>query len=115
MLRILIIALLLGGCSEESTPLPCDVDSVLADACRQCHNAARQFGAPMPLLDWEDTQAKAIGGRLQIWESMRERINDPDTPMPPGGTGTLSNDERQILEDWFAAGAPPRAEGVACD
>jgi uncharacterized membrane protein len=104
---------LIAACGS-STPLPCDVDRVLVETCQLCHAANPAFGAPMSLVDWEDTQATTPSADRPVWQQMQRRIDDPVMPMPPGGTTELTAADRAILADWFAAGAPPRAEGAEC-
>lgn len=97
------------GCSD--TPLPSQVDTILADKCRQCHGENRQFGAPMSLVSWEDTQAEApTDSSLKVWEMMQLRIHDMELPMPPRGSPGLAVHETAILDAWFAEGAPAADE-----
>jgi uncharacterized membrane protein len=99
---------------DATTPLPCEVDGVLAGKCRQCHNAELEFGATVPLVSWEDTQRPAPGDRARrVWHVMQERVHSPDRPMPPPGIGSLAADELAVFDAWFDAGAPPGAE--PCD
>lgn len=110
-----LIAIVLAACGEPSTPLPCEVDQVLEDKCRICHGAEVEFGAPMSLVDWEDTQAGAPTTDQRVWEEVRDRVRDTGDPMPPRGLPALTADERAILEAWFAAGAPPGDDAQACE
>jgi uncharacterized membrane protein len=97
----------------DSTPLPCDVDAVLESKCRVCHLDPPDFGAPMSLVTWEDTQdVTPTGNPDPVWERMQFRISDALRPMPPSGLQMLVQAERDILEAWFAAGAP--AGDAAC-
>ncbi len=84
------------------------MEQVVADECRLCHNAKLEFGAPMPLLTWEDTQETApTDPQREVWEVMEIRVGSATSPMPPGGVGDFTTDERAVLDAWFQAGAPP--------
>jgi mono/diheme cytochrome c family protein len=105
---LLLVALAAACGDHDHQPLPCDVDAVMVAVCHLCHGDPPDFGAPMPLVVWEDTQARAPTDRSRlVWELMEERVHDPVRPMPPVGTGELDADELAILDAWFAAGAPP--------
>lgn len=98
-----------SGCDE--TPLPADVRQVIVDKCHQCHGSTTQFGAPMSLLSWDDTQEPApTNPSIRVWQQMQRRIDDAQTPMPPRGVPALTDAEREVLEAWFAAGAPPATD-----
>jgi uncharacterized membrane protein len=108
------LAWLAAGCPAESeTPLPCDVDQVLADKCRQCHGSPVEFGAPIELIAWEDTQATIDSE--QVWKIMERRVHATVEPMPPRGLPTLTAEELAILDAWFDGGAPPRAADLSCE
>ncbi len=98
-----------GGNAAGGTALPCDVEAVLATHCLGCHAAAadaRQFGAPMGLATWEQTQAAAAGGR-PIFEEMLVRVHDQSAPMPPPNFPRPTEQDLKVLNDWAASGAPP--------
>ncbi|WP_437805980.1 peptidylglycine alpha-amidating monooxygenase [Sorangium sp. So ce1078] len=112
-LRLAAVLLLLvpacGGTEpdpgSESAALPCDVDSVLAASCRQCHGASPKFGAPAPLVTREDLLAPAVSDpSKRMIDLVTTRIHDERRPMPP--TGRLSETELAILDGWAAAGTP---------
>jgi hypothetical protein len=100
-----------GGTSGSSS-LPCDVDAVLAANCRTCHTQPPQFGAPMPLVTWDDTQsaAKEVAGE-KVYQRIGERIHDNANPMPPSPNPRLSASDTATLDAWIAAGAPKRTGG----
>jgi hypothetical protein len=101
------LALAAASCGDDATPLPCDVDAVLEAECRRCHNAKLEFGAPMPLSSWEDTQATAVtDDSVLVWELMQDRVHGVGGLMPPPGVGSLSAAQLATLDAWFAAGAP---------
>lgn len=95
--------------------LPCEVEQVLIRRCQGCHNPAdlADSGAPFSLVTYADTQAPfGSSGKLR-WQRMRE-VTTPGsgTPMPP--TKPLTAAERDVLDAWFTACAPPRDAGVTC-
>lgn len=89
------------------TPLPCDVAAVFDDKCNTCHGEPPDFGAPMPLVLWEDTQVTLTGRDEPVWMTVDDRVHSTALPMPPGGFDPLTPAELATLEAWFAAGAPP--------
>lgn len=109
-----MLAISLAACGDPSTPLPCDVAQVFEDKCQICHGAEVEFGAPMSLVDWEDTQASAPTRDQPVWEAVRDRVRDSQDPMPPRGLPALTPDQLAILEAWFAAGAPPGEGAQVC-
>mgnify|MGYP001824757139 CR=1 FL=1 len=103
-----ILCALVLGCGEESERcLPVAVDDVFASKCRVCHNQALEFGAPMSLDSWDDTQAPSTRSGVAVWEETSRRIHMDTRPMPPTGLPPLSAAELEILDQWIAAGAPP--------
>lgn len=101
----------LAACGER--PLPPAVDAVLEQRCRRCHaDPPREF-APMPLVTWDDLHAPSPGSPDEpVYEVMARRIVDGDFPMPPvraPEAESFTDDERAVLLEWIAAGAPPAA------
>lgn len=87
--------------------LPCDVERVVAKNCRECHASAPAFGAPMPLVAWDDFHAKAVSSpQKSVAELVRARTHDDARPMPQPPRPRLSAADQKILDDWIAAGAP---------
>jgi len=92
------------GDADAGQGIPCAVNDVL-EICRDCHTSPPRYGAPMPLRTWDDVHAPAESDpSREVWELMRERINDPEDPMPP--VGTLTDEEKSTLDAWLADGAP---------
>lgn len=101
-----------GGASASQ--LPCDVSAVLQSRCQSCHSSPPVAGAPMPLVSWADTQAAARSAPSQsVWQLMQQRIHDARNPMPPAGSGALTDAERSALDGWLNQRAPAAA-GPAC-
>jgi hypothetical protein len=90
--------------------LPCEVAGALKAKCQLCHGTTPQFGAPMSLVSYADTQAPARSNPgSKVWQLMRDRVQATTSPMPPVGQPALttgSTGERAVLDAWFAAGAP---------
>lgn len=116
-----------GGGGTGAAGLPCDVDKVLADHCRKCHASPPQFGAPMPLVTWENLVAPSLADPAKkVYEGVVERVADERRRMPPSPNAPLSAAEQKTLADWIAAGAPrgadrcdgptevPPANGLSC-
>jgi uncharacterized membrane protein len=103
---------------DGETPLPPDIDDVIERRCRMCHSDPTEQFAPMPLLTWEDFQApRWDGADRPVYDYARERINSDRLPMPPlpspalsqeerAAWPRLSDDERLLLNAWFAECAP---------
>ena len=96
-----------------SSGLPCEVRDALAAACGDCHSAAPSFGAPMPLASYADLQVPApTDPTRKVYDVVAERLVAEVKPMPPDGD--MSEDQRTVLLDWIAAGAP-EAPDADCD
>ncbi len=105
---ILLTSLLtcsITACSD--TPLPDHINTIIVDKCQGCHGDKLEFGAPMKLITWDDTQTTAVTSDRKMWEEMQLRIHDTAQPMPPRGVPALALHEIAILDAWFAEGAPP--------
>lgn len=90
-----------------SSGLPCDVDDVFARKCRRCHTIPTRHGAPFVFFTWEDAQQDRLGqplyvsiGRAVETGFMPYKI-EANPPVLP-----LTEDEKKIIADWVAAGAP---------
>ena len=100
-----------GGAADGAAPavtstgLPCDVARVLQARCQKCHAATPAFGAPMPLVTYDDTQRPAKTNPAEpVWQRMKARLHDAASPMPPDGP--LAAADLAALDAWLAAGAP---------
>lgn len=111
MRAALLVALALAACGDETRPLPADVDAVLESRCRRCHADPPANFAPMPLISWNDLHAASPGDPdSPVFVRVGVRIHSADFPMPPQRTDELAaftDAEREILDLWIAAGAPP--------
>ena len=102
--------------------IPCDVWQVLHDRCHCCHQDPPLNFAPFPLLTYEETRAiySMMSGKLR-WERMSEVVQDTGIPHMPltGQAKDLSSSQKKVLDDWFAACAPPADQyqdgGPGCD
>jgi len=90
-----------------ATYLPCEVDAILENNCRMCHSRPPRFGAPMPLVTWDDLHARAVSDESKkVYERVVFMIDNDPAPMPPPPNPRLSEADRKVLKDWVAAGAP---------
>ncbi|RYZ04139.1 MAG: hypothetical protein EOO73_24960 [Myxococcales bacterium] len=96
----------------KSSGFPCEVDDVFARKCRRCHTVPTRHGAPFVFLTWEDTRQDRLGqplytviGRAVSSGFMPYKM-EANPPVQP-----LTEDEKKIIVDWVAAGAPK----AACD
>lgn len=115
-------ALSFPACSEDEpqqqgesalfAPLPCDVETIFANHCRDCHGERPQFGAPMPLVGHDDLHApgKSDAGK-KVFELVGARIHSATRPMPPGKP--LDSASLAVLDAWVAAGAP-KGQDASC-
>jgi len=114
----LVALAVLHACSTAAAPdpepppdaLPCDVDRVLLESCRECHAGAPLFGAPMPLVTYADLTAPAKSDPTKkVWELVTARIHDDARPMPPPPRAKLDSTAMATLDAWLAStsnGAP---------
>lgn len=97
--------------ASASSPLPCDVDAIVGENCRNCHSDPPKFGAPMPLVTSAHLQAKAKSDPTKtVAELTKKRINDPQNPMP--ASGVLAAPKLAVLNSWLDGGA--KAGSAAC-
>lgn len=105
-----ILGLVWVGCSaklDNKTPLPCDVEAIIAANCRNCHGATPQYGAPMALASHEDFTAPAKTDRSKkVFELVGTRIHDDVHPMPQAPNPRLNAADMATIDAWIAAGAP---------
>lgn len=91
--------------------LPCDVDKVLADNCRQCHQDPTRYGAPMPLLSFEDLTADSLTEPgTPVFQLSRTRMRQEGSRMPPPPTAAVSDADLATFDAWIAAGTPRGTE-----
>jgi cytochrome c5 len=84
----------------------CGALSVFQSACQSCHGTELLFGAPMPLVSYEDTQGLALDQTTPLSEAIGARIHHATSPMPPIGQTPLTSEQLAALDAWVAAGAP---------
>ena len=82
--------------------MPCDVASVVADNCQQCHGE-NPIGGAIPLVTHEDWHQPSplYDPTKQVYEVAQLRINNGE--MPQGGT--MSATDLATLDAWLASGA----------
>jgi len=99
-----------GGSLAPTGPTFCDALVVMKGACHECHGAARQYGAPMSLVTYQDLIAPAFTRpELKTYELVGQRIHDTVKPMPELPR-MLTAPQMATLDTWIAAGAPAGAD-----
>ena len=102
--------------SAAAADVPCTVAEVLSQHCWTCHTDPPRNAAPMPLLTQEDFQRPSVSAPGEtVWERVRARIHDADSPMPPPTASTLDAAELATLDAWLDGGAVARPAGETCD
>lgn len=97
-----------GRVSLGSTPLPCELGSVLGTSCQGCHSAEPGLQAPMALMTREDLLAPAVSDpSRQVYELMLERVHDARAPMPPPSSRRLTASELAAIDAMQGAGPGP--------
>jgi hypothetical protein len=114
-LRLLPAMLTVLGCGTENpgtgTQLPADVARVFQAQCASCHSTPPQYGAPMPLTTWADTQRSATSdASRRVWQLVGQRVHDATRPMPPT---RLNANDLAVIDRWVGQGAPG-CEGASC-
>lgn len=91
----------------ENSGLPCAVDDVFARKCRRCHTIPTRHGAPFVFFTWDDTRQDRLGqplyaliGRAVSTGFMPYKVEANPQVQP------LTEDEKKVVMDWVAAGAP---------
>jgi hypothetical protein len=106
-----------GGSSDgdpAGPAVPCEIQALLREHCGECHAEPPRYGAPMSLVDYDHLQMPAASDVTRsVWELAVERMNDPVSPMPPGGD--ITPEDRDTLLAWLEAGAPASEAAEACD
>ncbi len=94
LLQMMCSARLMAGAPEEEFP---KVLPLLQKYCFTCHSTQKKDGE----LDLEQykTYAKAYDGR-KVWDSVQSRYLSRE--MPPEGAPSPTDEERVILNEWFA-------------
>jgi hypothetical protein len=67
-----------------------DVRTIMENNCNRCHTSPPAFGAPFPLLDFDQVSSRI--DRIII------RMNSASNPMPPSGRVSFSI--RNTMEQW---------------
>lgn len=106
----------------ECNGLRCDVATVLRDNCQTCHGDPLSGNAPMPLLNYNDTQIylyPSDQGVKPVWVRMRRAIQvDAAPPQMPFDDHPMAKSAIDTLNSWFdtcggAGGAGGAAAGGA--
>jgi len=96
----------------EGDGLPCDVRDALETSCGLCHGMTPAFGAPMPLVSYDDLRVPAPSDPARpVYELVAARMTADAGRMPPDGN--ISEADAATILDWIAQGAPEDPE-AAC-
>jgi hypothetical protein len=107
-----------GGATETLVPW-CDAYKIVNCVCQQCHQNPTRHGAAMPLMTYEDTQARyPASSSTLVWEKMKEAVTNrsmPETgdPSVDPPVAPLTDAQRTTLLAWLAQGAHPEG-GLDC-
>lgn len=105
-----------GGASQGGAAdgVPCDVAKVLAAQCLSCHGQALAGGAPIRLVTFAELTAVSASHApaTQIERSLA-RMQDAQSPMPPGQPGAVSAADLAVLQAWVDSGTPKGSCGAA--
>ena len=106
----------LGREALGTSPLPCELRSVLETSCQSCHGREPGGLAPMALTSREDLLAPAISQPMRrVYELVKERIHSDKAPMPPASSRRLTSAELATLDnalDAEIAAGPEKCEGT---
>jgi hypothetical protein len=95
-----------GRPSSGSTPLPCDVNTILMTHCQSCHAATPLAGVPMALVSWDDTQKPSVSDpSMTVHQLMKLRVHSMNMPMPPPPSAVLDTATLATLDAWLDGGA----------
>lgn len=100
------------GAVASGKYLPCDVQRIFKAPCQMCHTMPMKFGAPMPLLTYDDTQRISSNPTKKVWELLKEYVSLGF--MPPSSLPRLPEADKKTLLDWIAAGTPSSPAGASC-
>lgn len=93
-----------GDAGPDGDGLPCEVEAIVSQNCRGCHNGNVQT-APMPLSALAHFLAPAPSNGSQTVGAMSaSRMQNAARPMPPGGQ--LASTQVAIIDSWVKAGMP---------
>jgi mono/diheme cytochrome c family protein len=103
-----------GAGTAIASGLPCGVERVLRERCQECHGEKPAFGAPSPLVTYDDLNQKAVTEPSRdIYTVMQERLRSATKPMPPPSRPRLTVEELAVIDAWLDEGLP-RSTDVAC-
>lgn len=87
-----------------------NIKPILDSNCTKCHSSPPQFGAPFPLVDYDEMLMGEAGSRIVD----RAFSAIADGSMPPGSQDDLEHGEFDTLVQWLSCGTehPDYKEGV---
>ena len=101
-----------AACGGTESGLPAAVDAMLSARCQTCHGASTKL--PVKLLTYDDlVAADPDDGSKTVADAVLARIQDADSPMPPGKGTTVPQEEIDAMQAWIDGGKQ-KAEGSSC-
>lgn len=91
-----------GGAGGGPGLTYCDVRDIIEVKCLRCHTAEPQYGAPMPLVTYEELYEERFRALHAIEEDF---MPDLWTTIEPEAE-TLTEAEKHDLVEWLESGAP---------
>jgi hypothetical protein len=101
-----------GGATGADLVTWCEAYEVINCVCQQCHQNPTRNGAAMPLMTYEDTQARfpSATSSTFVWQQMQTAVSNgfmPETGnpsvVPP--VKPLTDAQRATLLGWLSQGA----------
>ena len=92
--------------------LPCAVDTVLAQSCRNCHGKVPTQGAPMALVTLADLHQPSFSDpQKPVYVVLGVRIHSDQLPMPPTPNPRLGAADLATLDAWVMGGGKAAGPG----
>jgi hypothetical protein len=106
----------LGRETLGTTPLPCELRTVVETSCQSCHGRTPGSLSPMSLSSLEDFMAQAVSQPARkVYELVSERVHSIAAPMPPVTARKLTERELAAFDGLLSAeltAGPERCEGT---
>ena len=95
------------GGGTGTSGLPCPVADVLAAQCLVCHSNPPMQGVPLSLGSYADlTASSQVDPAVTVAQRAVLRMQDPQSPMPPGAAPSASAADVATIQAWIDAGYP---------
>jgi mono/diheme cytochrome c family protein len=95
------------GGGTGTSGLPCPVADVLAAYCIVCHSNPPKQGVPVALASYADLAAtSAVDPSTTVAQRCEVRMQDTQSPMPPGAAPSVPAADVATVQAWIDAGMP---------